>query len=126
MTEPTNKEREAERIAYNLIGPVIENKIQGNKGEDGTIVVDYAELRDALAELFLQHTAAEHRLFAERVLAEIGEDEVVPEFSQDILSWNQMRLQSSAIASNTLRVELRRRIAAIASQLSGGGQQTDG
>lgn len=37
-------------MAYNIIGPIIENCIRANKGEDGLILVDYAELRDALAE----------------------------------------------------------------------------
>lgn len=45
------------RMAYNVIGPVIEKCIRANKGEDGLILTDYAELRDALAEALLAHMA---------------------------------------------------------------------
>ena len=51
-------------LAYNIISPIIENCIKANKGEDGLILVDYAELRDALAEelntVILRARKAEH------------------------------------------------------------------
>lgn len=37
-------------LAYNIISPIIENCIKANQGKDGLVLIDYAELRDALAK----------------------------------------------------------------------------
>lgn len=108
MTEPTNKEREAELDEIlNLAATAVKHGEFPGK--------DNAGIPEVKARLIAWRDA-EHRQFAERVLALVGEDDTVRDNRRGGDSYWAFKR-----GRNELRAEIR---AVIASQLSGGDRQS--